>query len=68
MDKILRRRVANKNITQSGTENFKDVYKLLKSLNITKKINTPESASSMLFKKNEIIGKKLKILEKMLKL
>ena len=44
-----------------GTENFKDVYKLLKSLSITKQINTPEElASSILFKKNKIIGKKIK--------
>ena len=42
-------------------DNFKDVYKLLKSLNISKKIQTPkELASSIVFKKNKIIGNKIK--------
>ena len=42
-------------------DNFKDVYKLLKSLNISKKIQTPkELASSIAFKKNKIIGNKIK--------
>jgi len=37
------------------------VYKLLKNLNISKKINTPKHlASSILFKKNKTIGKKIK--------
>ena len=41
--------------------NFKDVYKLLKSLNVSKKIYTPRDLSkSIIFKKNEIIGKKIK--------
>ena len=42
-------------------DNFKDVYKLLKNLNISKKINTPKHlASSIIFKKNKTIGKKIK--------
>ena len=41
--------------------NFKDVYKLLKSLNVSKKIYTPRDLSkSIIFKKNESIGKKIK--------
>ena len=43
------------------TDNFKDVYKLLKSLNISKKIGSPkELASSITFRKNKIIGNKIK--------
>ena len=42
-------------------DNFKDVYKLLKSLNISKKIQSPkELASSITFRKNNIIGNKIK--------
>ncbi len=42
-------------------ENFKDVYKLLKHLKISKKINTPKQvASSIIFKKNKNIGIKIK--------
>jgi len=42
-------------------DNFKDVYKLLKSLNISKKIYSPkELASSITFRKNKIIGNKIK--------
>ena len=51
-------------------DNFKDVYKLLKSLNISKKINTPKQLASSInfFKKNKNIGKKIKnIGEKILK-
>ena len=37
-----------------NTDNFKDVYKHLKLLNISKKINTPlQLASSIIFKKNK---------------
>ena len=44
-----------------NTNNFRDVYKLLKSLRVSKKINTPkELASSVTFKKNTIIGNKIK--------
>ncbi len=51
------------------TSNFKDVYKLLKSLNISKKINTPTELSSMItFTKNKSRGTKIKnIGEKILK-
>ena len=41
--------------------NFKDVYKLLKRLNISKKINTPNKlASSIIFKKNKYTGTRIK--------
>ena len=41
--------------------NFKDVYKLLRSFNISKKIHTPkELASSISFKRNKNIGNKFK--------
>ena len=50
-------------------DNFKDVYKLLKSLNISKKItSTKQLASSIFFKKNNSSGNKIKnIGEKILK-
>ena len=42
-------------------ENFKDVYKFLKILKISKKITTPkELASSIIFKKNKNTGIKIK--------
>ena len=45
----------------SNTDNFKDVYKLLKNLKISKKVATPrELASSILFKKNKNAGVKIK--------
>ncbi len=49
--------------------NFKDIYKLLKSYNLSKKINTPEQlASAIIFKKNIRSGTKIKnIGEKILK-
>ncbi len=52
-----------------NTDNFRDVYKLLKKLNISKKINTPEQlASSIIFTKKKQIGIKIKkIGEKILK-
>ena len=56
-----------------NTDNFKDVYKLLKSMNISKKINSPkELASSVKFKKNQNSGAKIrnigdKILKKTIK-
>ena len=52
-----------------NVENFKDVYKLLKSLNISKQIYTPkELASSITFARNKKTGKKIKnIGEKILK-
>ena len=44
-----------------NTDNFKDVYKLLKLLNVSKKILTPKKlASSITFRKNKIIGNKIK--------
>ena len=44
-----------------NTDNFRDVYKHLKLLNISKKINTPlQLASSIIFKKNKNSGKKIK--------
>ena len=43
------------------TSNFKDIYKLLKSLNSSTKINNPKQlASSIVFKKNKFIGNKIK--------
>ena len=50
-------------------DNFKDVYKLLRSLNISKKItSTKQLASSIFFKKNNSSGNKIKnIGEKILK-
>ena len=37
-----------------NTDNFKDVYKLLKNFKISKQINTPtQLASSIVFKKNK---------------
>ena len=45
----------------SNTDNFKDVYKLLKSLNVSKIVYTPNQlASSIIFKKNKHIGIKIK--------
>ena len=42
-------------------DNFKDVYKLLKKFKISKKINSKtELASSIIFKKNEKNGKRIK--------
>ena len=44
-----------------NTDNFKDIYKLLKKLNITKKVyNSKDLASSIVFKKNKSIGIKVK--------
>ena len=44
-----------------NTDNFKDIYKLLKLYKISKKIHTYENlASSIIFKKNRILGKKIK--------
>ena len=44
-----------------NTDNFRDVYKLLKSLKISKKIYTSKDlASSVTFRKNTIIGNKIK--------
>ena len=44
-----------------NTDNFKDVYKHLKYLNISKKINSPkELASSIIFKKNKTTALKIK--------
>jgi len=44
-----------------NVDNFKDVYKLLKSLKVAKKIQTPKKlASSIKFRKNKITGNKIK--------
>ncbi len=50
-------------------DNFKDVYKHLKTFNVSKKINTPKQlASAIKFEKNKTIGIKIKnIGEKILK-
>ena len=46
-----------------NVDNFKDVYRLLKSLRVSKKIKNPkELASSITFRKNKIIGNKIKII------
>tara|TARA_Y100000768_G_scaffold310716_1_gene245138 strand:- start:1777 stop:3027 length:1251 start_codon:yes stop_codon:yes gene_type:complete len=52
-----------------NTDNFREVYKLLKKFNISKKINTPKQlASSIIFIKKKQIGMKIKkIGEKILK-
>ena len=44
-----------------NTDNFKDVYKLLKDFKISKQINTPtQLASSIIFKKNKHSGSRIK--------
>ena len=44
-----------------NVDNFKDVYKLLKSLKISKKINTPKELSSLIsFKRDNNSAKKIK--------
>ena len=54
-------RLGSKILHGPNTDNFKDVYKHLKLLNISKKINTPlQLASSIIFKKNKNSGKKIK--------
>ena len=54
-------RLGSKILHGPNTDNFKDVYKLLKLLNISKKINTSSQlASSVVFKKNKHLGKKIK--------
>jgi 3-deoxy-D-manno-octulosonic-acid transferase len=54
-------RLGSKILHGPNTDNFKDVYKHLKLLNISKKINTPlQLASSIVFKKNKNSGKKIK--------
>ncbi len=52
-----------------NVDNFKDIYKFLKILNVSKKISTPkELASAIIFVKNKSIGIKIKnIGEKILK-
>ena len=54
-------RLDSKILHGPNIDNFKDVYKLLKLLNISKKINTSSQlASSIVFKKNKNSGKKIK--------
>ena len=62
-------RYGAKIIHGKNIDNFKDIYKLLKTLKISKKISTPEQLASMItFKKNKNIGVKIKnIGEKILK-
>ena len=44
-----------------NTDNFKDIYKLLKTLKISEKIDNPNNLASMIvFKKNKKIGYKIK--------
>ena len=44
-----------------NTHNFTDIYKLLKTFNVSRKINSPEQlASFIIFKKNKKIGLKIK--------
>ena len=44
-----------------NTQNFRDIYKFLRSFNVSKKITTPDQlASSIIFKKNKKIGVKLR--------
>ena len=44
-----------------NVDNFKDIYRLLKSLNVSKKINSPKSlSSSITFSKNKITGNRIK--------
>ena len=58
-------RLGSKILHGPNTDNFKDVYKYLKLLNISKKINTPSQlASSIVFKKNKKSGKKIKYIGK----
>ncbi len=58
-------RLGSKILHGPNTDNFKDVYKYLKLLNISKKINTPSQlASSIVFKKNKNSGKKIKYIGK----
>ena len=62
-------RYGAKIIHGKNIDNFKDIYKLLKKLKISKKISTPKQLASMIaFKKNKNIGVKIKnIGEKILK-
>ncbi len=62
-------RLGAKILHGSNVDNFKDVYKLLKSLNISKKITSPkELSSSIIFRSNKNNGVKIKnIGEKILK-
>ena len=58
-------RLGSKILHGPNIDNFKDVYKLLKLLNISNKINTPSQlASSIVFKKNKNSGKKIKYIGK----
>ncbi len=62
-------RLGAKILHGSNVDNFKDVYKLLKSLNISKKITSPKQlSSSIIFRSNKNNGVKIKnIGEKILK-
>ena len=62
-------RLGSRVLHGSHTDNFRDVYKLLKKFKISKKIrSTSDLASSIIFKKNKKNGQKIKnIGEKILK-
>ena len=50
-----------------NTDNFKDIYKLLKSFKISKKINTPKELASLIsFRKNKNTGIKIKKIGKII--
>ena len=50
-----------------NTDNFKDIYKLLKSFKISKKINTPKELASLIsFKKSKNTGVKIKKIGKII--
>ena len=58
-------RLGSRVLHGSHTDNFKDIYKLLKKFKISKKISsTSDLASSIIFKKTKKMVKKLRILEK----
>ena len=62
-------RYGSKILHGPNTDNFKDVYRLLKKFKISQKTSSPkEIASQIIFKKNKNLGKKIKnIGEKILK-
>ena len=54
-------RFGSKILHGANIDNFKDVYKLLKYLKISKQVKSPEQlASSIIFKKNKNLGLKIK--------
>ena len=58
-------RLGSKIFHGPNIDNFKDIYKLLKSLKISKKILSPKQLASLIvFKKNKKLGYKIKIIGK----